>query len=48
MASSFKTKVETLEMEPVPIDRSYCKTANRGFWYYDAMEGGGVSGPDDL
>lgn len=45
MALSFKTKVETLEMESVPIDGSYCKTANRGFWYYDAMKEGRVSGP---
>ena len=45
MAVSFRPSVSSSPVTVIPSSTNYCKTNNKGFWYYDAMEEKRVSGP---
>lgn len=45
MAVSFRPSVSSSPVTVIPSSTNYCKTNEKGFWYYDAMEEKRVSGP---
>lgn len=45
MAVSFRPSVSSSPVTVIPSSTNYCKTENKGFWYYDAMEEKRASGP---
>lgn len=45
MTASFRPSVSSSSILTIPSSINYCRTEDKGFWYYDALDGSKVSGP---